>query len=152
MPSLDQQLAEIAKFLDEGRSHSDAPHVIEVLLPFLCSYLPAWWAQGPDNVDPRGGSHVTMVTADHLNHLLRLILRLIMKNVGDDKADWMTNIAVHAQQIIINVSEDLLKDPILPLAEKFRKRAEAMLHKEEGCRCDFTEIQTVPKVKIDHFS
>ena len=92
-----------------------------------------------------------MVTADHLNHLLRLILRLIMKNVGDDKADWMTNIAVHAQQIIINVSEDLLKDPILPLAEKFRKRAEAMLHKEEGCRCDLTAIQTVPKGKNFHF-
>jgi hypothetical protein len=57
-----------------------------------------------------------------------------MKNVGNEKAEWMINIAVYAQQIIINVSEELLKDPVLPLAEKCRKRVEAMFHKEESCR------------------
>lgn len=77
---------------------------------------------------------MTAVTTDHLNHLLKLILRLIMKHIGDEKAEWLTNIAVHAQQIIINTSEDLLKDPILPLAEKVRKRVETVFHKEESCR------------------
>ena len=57
-----------------------------------------------------------------------------MKNVGDEKASWLTNIAVYAQQIIINTSEELLRDPILPLAEKCRKRVESMFHKEESCR------------------
>jgi ryanodine receptor 2 len=134
VPALDAQLAEIDRFLEEGKQHLDHPYVIDVLLPFLCAYLPTWWHQGPDNVDPKGGSHVTMVTSDHLNHLLKLILKLIMKNIGDEKADWLTNIAVHAQQIIINTSEELLKDPILPLAEKCRKRVEATYHKEESCR------------------
>ena len=56
--------------------------------------------QGPDNSDPnRAGSHMTMVTGDHLNHLFKLILKLIRANVGDEKADWLINIAVYAQQV-----------------------------------------------------
>ena len=35
---------------------------------------------------------------------------------------------------ILLSSEDLLKDPVLPLAEKCRKKVEAMFHKEESCR------------------
>ncbi len=134
MPSLESQLSEIEKFLEDGKTHSEFPHVIDVLLPFLCSYLPTWWQQGPDNVDPKAGGHVTMVTSEHLNHLFKLILRLIRANAGDEKAEWMTNIAVYAQQIIINTSEDLLRDPILPLAERVRKKVEAMYHKEEACK------------------
>ena len=85
-------------------SFAEFPHVIDVLLPFMCTYLPTWWSQGPDNADPTpSGSHVTMVTSEHLNSLLRLILKLIMKHVGDEKAEWMTGIAVYAQQIIVNV-------------------------------------------------
>lgn len=134
MPNLEAQLGEIDKFIEDGKIHTECPHVIDVLLPFLCSYLPNWWLHGPDNVDPKGGSHVTMVTSEHLNHLLKLILKLIMKNVGDEKAEWLSSIAVYAQQIIINTSEELLRDPILPLAEKCRKRVEQMYHKEESCR------------------
>ncbi len=78
------------------------PHVIDVVLPFLCSYLPTWWQQGPDNAAPSSsGSHMTMVTSEHLNHLFRLVLRLIMNNVGDDRAEWLTNIAVYAQQVLL---------------------------------------------------
>ena len=56
---------------------AEFPHVIDVLLPFMCTYLPTWWGQGPDNADPPpSGSHVTMVTSDHLNSLLRLILKV----------------------------------------------------------------------------
>ena len=70
----------------------------------MCTYLPTWWNQGPDNADPTpSGSHVTMVTSEHLNSLLRLILKLIHKHVGDEKAEWMTGIAMYAQQIIVNV-------------------------------------------------
>ncbi len=74
--------------------------MIDVLLPFLCSYLPSWWSQGPDSADPKAsGGHITMVTATHLNHLLKLVLRLIMKNIGEERAEWLTNIAVYAQQV-----------------------------------------------------
>jgi ryanodine receptor 2 len=62
------------------------------------------WQKGPDNVDPKDGSHITMVTAEHMNQLLKLVLKLIMKHIGDESAEWMTKIAVYAQQIIINTS------------------------------------------------
>lgn len=45
-----------------------------------------------------------MVTAEHMNQLLKLVLKLIMKHIGDETAEWMTKIAVYAQQIIINTS------------------------------------------------
>ena len=47
----------------------------------------------------RGGSHVTGVTTDHLNQVFRLILRLIMKHIGEETAEWMIGIAMYAQQV-----------------------------------------------------
>jgi ryanodine receptor 2 len=46
----------------------------------------------------------------------------------------MTRIAAYTQQIIINSSEELLKDVFLPLAERIKKRADNMFHKEESLR------------------
>jgi len=43
-------------------------------------------------------------------------------------------IAAYTQQIIINSSEELLKDPFLPLAERVKKRTETLYHKEESLR------------------
>jgi hypothetical protein len=57
-----------------------------------------------------------------------------MTNIGNENALWMTRIAGFTQQIIINSSDELLKDPILPLAEKLHKKTEAMFHKEESVR------------------
>ena len=134
LASLDGLISEVDKFIEENKSYSENPQVIDVILPFLCSYLSAWWQVGPDNADPKGGSHVTNVTTDHLNQLFRLVMRLIMKNVGVEGAEWMTSIALYAQQIIINTSEELLKDSVLPLAGKLRKRIEAMYAKEESLK------------------
>lgn len=75
-----------------------------------------------------------MVTAEHMNQLLKSVLNLIKKNIGNENAPWMTRIATYTQQIIINSSEELLKDPFLPLAERVRKRTENMFHKEESLR------------------
>ena len=61
-------------------------------------------------------------------------MRLIMNNVGVETSEWMTNIAMYSQQIIINSSEELLKDPLLPLTEKVRKRVESMFNKEESLK------------------
>ncbi|CAG7825426.1 unnamed protein product, partial [Allacma fusca] len=69
-----------------------------------------------------------------MNRLLRNVLNLIKNNIGNENAPWMTRIAAYTQQIIINSSEGLLKDPFLPLAEKVRKRTENMYHKEESIR------------------
>lgn len=75
-----------------------------------------------------------MVTAEHMNQLLKNVLKLIKKNIGNESAPWMTRVAAYTQQIIINSSEELLKDPFLPLAERVKKRTEAMFHKEESLR------------------
>lgn len=79
-------------------------------------------------------AHVTMVTAEHMNQLLKNVLKLIKKNIGNETSPWMTRIAAYTQQIIINSSEELLKDSFLPLAERVKKRTEAMFHKEESLR------------------
>lgn len=55
MPTLETVLAEVEQFVDSEKTHSDAPHVIDVILPMLCSYLPFWWSQGPDNVGAAPG-------------------------------------------------------------------------------------------------
>lgn len=75
-----------------------------------------------------------MVTSEHMNQLLKNVLKLIKKNIGNENAPWMTRIAAYTQQIIINSSEELLKDPFLPLAERVKKRTDAMFHKEESLR------------------
>ncbi|XP_062134846.1 ryanodine receptor isoform X8 [Drosophila sulfurigaster albostrigata] len=134
MPNLEAILSEVDQFVESDKTYTDAPHIIDVILPLLCAYLPFWWSQGPDNVSPTSGNHVTMVTADHMNSLLRNVLKMIKKNIGNDNAPWMTRIAAYTQQIIINTSEELLKDPFLPLAERVKKRTENMLHKEESMR------------------
>ncbi|CAH0546152.1 unnamed protein product [Brassicogethes aeneus] len=134
MPTLETILTEVDQFTESEKTYSDAPHVIDVIMPMLCSYLPFWWSQGPDNVSPTGEAHVSMVTAEHMNQLLKNVLKLIKKNIGNESSPWMTRIAAYTQQIIINSSEELLKDPFLPLAERVKKRTEAMFHKEESLR------------------
>ncbi|XP_060521135.1 ryanodine receptor isoform X2 [Cylas formicarius] len=134
MPTLEAILSEVDHFVESDKTYSDAPHIIDVTMPMLCSYLPFWWSQGPDNVSPTGGTYVSMVTAEHMNQLLKNVLKLIKKNIGNESAPWMTRIAAYTQQIIINSSEELLKDPFLPLAERVKKRTEAMFHKEESLR------------------
>lgn len=69
-----------------------------------------------------------------MNQLLKQVLKLIKKNIANENAPWMTRIAAYTQQIIINSSEGLLKDPFLPLAERVKKRVENMYHKEESLR------------------
>lgn len=55
MPTLETLLAQVEQFVASEKTYADAPHVIDVMLPMMCSYLPFWWAQGPDNQDPVGG-------------------------------------------------------------------------------------------------
>lgn len=38
-------------------------------------------------------NYVTMVTSEHMNQLLKNVLKLIKKNIGNENAPWMTRIA-----------------------------------------------------------
>lgn len=38
-------------------------------------------------------NYVTMVTSDHMNQLLKNVLKLIKNNIGNENAPWMTRIA-----------------------------------------------------------
>ncbi|KPJ03404.1 Ryanodine receptor 44F [Papilio xuthus] len=49
MPTLETILNEVDQFVESDKTYNEAPHIIDVVLPLLCSYLPFWWAQGPDN-------------------------------------------------------------------------------------------------------
>uniref|UniRef100_A0A4D5R9V0 Ryanodine receptor 44F n=1 Tax=Scolopendra viridis TaxID=118503 RepID=A0A4D5R9V0_SCOVI len=134
MPTLEDLMSEVDRYAESGGSYEGAPHVIDVELPMLCSYLPFWWYQGPDNVSTQTGNYVTMVTSEHMNNLLKTVLVLIKNNVGSEQAPWMTRIATFTQQIIINSSEELLKDPLLPLATRIHHRVDQIFHKEENLK------------------
>lgn len=55
MPTLEAILTEVDQFVESDKTYTEAPHIIDVIMPMLCSYLPFWWSQGPDNVSPTGG-------------------------------------------------------------------------------------------------
>jgi ryanodine receptor 2 len=38
-------------------------------------------------------THVSMVTSEHMNQLLKNVLNFIKKNIGNENAPWMTRIA-----------------------------------------------------------
>jgi len=48
LPTLDSILTEVEQFVDSGKTYNDVPHIIDITLPMLCSYLPFWFSQGPD--------------------------------------------------------------------------------------------------------
>ena len=47
LPSLQETINEIGALCESGGRYEDAPHVIEILLPTICSYLNYWWNHGP---------------------------------------------------------------------------------------------------------
>ena len=47
LPTFQELVAEIGKLCDTDIKYEEAPHVIEVLLPTICSYLNYWWYYGP---------------------------------------------------------------------------------------------------------
>lgn len=48
LPNLQQVVDEIGSLCESAAvKYEDAPHIIEVLLPTICSYLNYWWPNGP---------------------------------------------------------------------------------------------------------
>ena len=47
IPHLTKVVSDIEEHAESRIRYEDAPYVIEVILPCICSYLPYWWPVGP---------------------------------------------------------------------------------------------------------
>ncbi|BFZ07812.1 hypothetical protein BsWGS_10847 [Bradybaena similaris] len=124
VPTLEKIVTEIEGLAHSGGKYHEAPHIIEVTLPMVCSYLPYWLKYGPDGTHPdRPRNFVTEVTAQQMNTVLGNVLKLILSNIGTEDAPWMNRIATRTQPIICNSKPDMIKDHFLPIAAKLRENA-----------------------------
>ncbi|XP_047191096.1 ryanodine receptor 2-like isoform X3 [Scophthalmus maximus] len=153
LPSLEQALREVEELAAAGAGARQAHyiHVTEVTLPMLCSYMSRWWRGGPEG--PPGSPLCTSVTPQHMSDLLGHILHVIHNHVGSSQGDWMKQLAVFSQPIILKARSELLKSHFLPLMEKLRKKAECVLLEEEqmkaeGCCTSEAELQIQEKFTV----
>ncbi|XP_069116591.1 ryanodine receptor-like isoform X2 [Argopecten irradians] len=119
LPTLDKIILEIEELAQSGGKYQEAPHVIEVTLPMLCSYLPFWLVERQKSID--SVTQVTTVTGELMNNVLGNVLKLIRNNVGSADAPWMNRIATRTQPIIVNSTPDMIKEHFLPIAMKLRE-------------------------------
>lgn len=80
LPSLQDITNEISHLCQSGGKYEDAPHVIEILLPTICSYLTHWWNHGPSakqqqqlmqEVQMRKMSKAISIDTERLNQTLK---------------------------------------------------------------------------------
>ncbi|XP_030630748.1 ryanodine receptor 2 [Chanos chanos] len=136
IPSLEKSLEEIMELAESGMRYTQMPHVMEVVLPMLCSYMSHWWEHGPENNPDRAESCCTSLTSQHMNALLGNILKIIYNNLGIDEGAWMKRLAVFSQPIISKAQPQLLKTHFLPLMEKLKKKAATVLVDEEHMKAE----------------
>ncbi|XP_048224577.1 ryanodine receptor 1 isoform X2 [Perognathus longimembris pacificus] len=140
IPVLERLMADIGGLAESGARYTEMPHVIEITLPMLCSYLPRWWERGPEAPPPAlpagAPPPCTEVTSDHLNSLLGNILRIIVNNLGIDEASWMKRLAVFAQPIVSRARPELLHSHFIPTIGRLRKRAGKVVAEEEQLRLE----------------
>ncbi|XP_016323833.1 ryanodine receptor 2 [Sinocyclocheilus anshuiensis] len=136
VPSLERALEEIMELAESGMRYTQMPHVMEVLLPMLCSYMSHWWEHGPESIPERAESCCTSLTSEHMNTLLGNILKIIYNNLGIDEGAWMKRLAVFSQPIIGKAKSQLLKTHFLPLMEKLKKKAATVLQDEEHMKAE----------------
>ncbi|XP_037829496.1 ryanodine receptor 2 [Kryptolebias marmoratus] len=136
VPNLDKSLEEITELAESGIRYTQMPHVMEVVLPMLCSYLSHWWEHGPESNPNKADSCCTSVTSEHMNTLLGNILKIIYNNLGIDEGAWMKRLAVFSQPIISKAKPELLKTHFLPLMDKLKKKAAVVLMDEEHSRAE----------------
>ncbi|KAG8123547.1 hypothetical protein E2320_018933 [Naja naja] len=128
--------AEIVELAESGIRYTQMPHVMEVILPMLCSYMSHWWEHGPENNHNKSEMCCTALTSDDMNTLLGNILKIIHNNLGIDEGAWMKRLAVFSQPIISKVKPELLKTHFLPLMEKLKKKAALVIADEEHLRAE----------------
>ncbi|KAM9837412.1 LOW QUALITY PROTEIN: ryanodine receptor 2 [Aulostomus maculatus] len=136
IPNLEKSLQEITELAESGMRYTQMPHVMEVVLPVLCSYVSHWWEHGPQSNLDKADSCCTSVTSEHMNTLLGNILKIIYNNLGVDEGAWMKRLAVFSQPIISKAKAELLKTHFLPLMEKLKKKAAVVLMDEEQSKAE----------------
>ncbi|XP_062858851.1 ryanodine receptor 2 isoform X2 [Trichomycterus rosablanca] len=136
VPSLEKALQEIMELAESGMRYTHMPHVMEVVLPMLCSYMSHWWEHGPESNPERADTCCTSLTSEHMNTLLGNILKIIYNNLGIDEGAWMKRLAVFSQPIISKARPQLLKSHFLPLMEKLKKKAATVLLDEEHMKAE----------------
>ncbi|XP_060047921.1 ryanodine receptor 2 isoform X1 [Erinaceus europaeus] len=136
IPSLEKLMEEIVELAESGIRYTQMPHVMEVILPMLCSYMSRWWEHGPENNPDRAGMCCTALNSEHMNTLLGNILKIIYNNLGIDEGAWMKRLAVFSQPIINKVKPQLLKTHFLPLMEKLKKKAAMVVSEEDHLKAE----------------
>ncbi|XP_075890924.1 ryanodine receptor 2 isoform X2 [Nelusetta ayraudi] len=136
IPNLEKSLEEIMDLAESGMRYTQVPHVMEVVLPMLCSYMSHWWEHGPESIPDKADSCCTSVTSEHMNTLLGNILKIIYNNLGIDEGAWMKRLAVFSQPIISKAKPQLLKTHFLPLMDKLKKKAAIVLMDEEHSKAE----------------
>ncbi|XP_023378135.1 ryanodine receptor 2, partial [Pteropus vampyrus] len=136
IPSLEKLMGEIVEVAESGVRYTQMPHVMEVVLPLLCSYLSRWWEHGPESNPARAATCCTALSSEHMNTLLGNILKIIYNNLGIDEGAWMKRLAVFSQPIINKVKPQLLKTHFLPLMEKLKKKAAMVVSEEEHLKAE----------------
>ncbi|XP_078000970.1 ryanodine receptor 2-like [Glandiceps talaboti] len=139
IPTLDDIMSEIEQMAGSGAKYTEAPHVIEVILPMICSYLPKWWPDGPDSIARRQGNYYTMVGSRHMNLTLGSVLKLIHNNLGSEDAPWMNRIAMCTLPILTDAKPDMLKSHFLPVVEKLKEKTEKTSASEDQMKRDFPQ-------------
>ncbi|KAG7226578.1 hypothetical protein INR49_003735 [Caranx melampygus] len=140
IPNLEKSLEEIMELAESGMRYTQMPHVMEVVLPMLCSYMSHWWEHGPESNTDKADSCCTSVTSEHMNTLLGNILKIIYNNLGIDEGAWMKRLAGKPDNtqtpIISKAKAELLKTHFLPLMEKLKKKAAVVLMDEEHSKAE----------------
>ncbi|XP_043930092.1 ryanodine receptor 3 [Protopterus annectens] len=153
IPPLEGLMKEINELAESGARYTEMPHVIEVVLPMLCSYLSYWWERGRENMPESSGPCCTLVTSEHLSIILGNILKIINNNLGIDEASWMKRIAVYAQPIISKARPDLLKTHFIPTLEKLKKKAVKIVTEEEQLKAESKiDTQEAELLILDEFA
>lgn len=93
IPSLMKLMEEIVELAESGIRYTQMPHIMEVILPMLCSYMSHWWEHGPENNPDKAEMCCTALTSEHMNTLLGNILKIIYNNLGIDEGAWMKRLA-----------------------------------------------------------
>ncbi|MFT7807285.1 ryanodine receptor 2 isoform X1 [Arapaima gigas] len=157
VPSLEKLLEEIMELAESGVRYTQMPHIMEVVLPMLCSYMSHWWEHGPEGgtegVGERAERCCTSLTSEHMNTLLGNILKIIYNNLGIDEGAWMKRLAVFSQPIISKAKPQLLKTHFLPLMEKLKKKAATVLLDEENMKAEGRgEMSEAELLILDEFT
>lgn len=130
LPPLEKLINDLKELSETGGRHEEAPHIIDVLLPMICSYLNYWWYYGPSakqqqlekqkqkaklektqSVDPASGKGTT-ATPPPTNHATpnksdaAQTNAVVDEKITDVTSDLMNEVLGYILKIIYNNIEE----------------------------------------------